>query len=78
MKNMLTEADVKRAMTDSGVTTDVSNLGSEQAFSEYGLDSLDLFNLFVELEGKTGVTVPDEDFDKLTSINDVLVYFNKS
>ena len=46
---MLTEADVKQAMTDSGVTTDVSNLGSEQAFSEYGLDSLDLFNLFVEL-----------------------------
>jgi Acyl carrier protein len=78
MKNMLTEADVKQAMTDSGVTTDVSNLRSEQAFSEYGLDSLDLFNLFVELEGKTGVTVPDEDLDKLTSINDVLVYFNKS
>ncbi|MGB0567762.1 MAG: acyl carrier protein [Alteromonas macleodii] len=75
---MLTEADVKQAMTDSGVTTDVSNLRSEQAFSEYGLDSLDLFNLFVELEGKTGVTVPDEDLDKLTSINDVLVYFNKS
>ena len=75
---MLTEADVKQAMTDSGVTTDVSNLRSEQAFSEYGLDSLDLFNLFVELEGKTGVTVSDEDLDKLTSINDVLVYFNKS
>lgn len=75
---MLTEVDVKQAMTDSGVTADVSNLGSEQVFSEYGLDSLDLFNLFVELEGKTGVTVPDEDLDKLKSIDDVLVYFNKS
>ena len=75
---MLTEVDVKQAMTDSGVTADVTNLDSEQAFSEYGLDSLDLFNLFVELEGKTGVTVPDEDLDKLKSIDDVLVYFNKS
>ena len=47
---MLTEADVKQAMTDSGVTTDVSNLGSEQAFSEYGLDSLDLLIYLLNLK----------------------------
>lgn len=74
---MLTEVDVKQAMAESGVTADVTDLGAQQSFSEFGLDSLDLFNLFVELEDKTGVTVADEDLDKLKTIDDVLDHFNK-
>lgn len=73
---MLTEASIKQAMSDSGITTDVASLSSEQNFSQYGLDSLDLFNLFVELEAMTGKTVPDEDLDQMKSIQDVMNYFN--
>lgn len=75
---MLTEQNVRDAMKKSGVTADISSLPVDGVFTENGLDSLDLFNLFVELEQSTGVQVPDEDVEKLNTIQDVLTYFNKA
>lgn len=75
---MLTETQIKQAMKSSGVSADIDGLGRDDVFSENGLDSLDLFNLFVELENVTGETVPDDDVENLNSIQDILDYFNKS
>lgn len=74
---MLTAEQVKQAMKSSGVTADVDKLQNDDVFTDNGLDSLDLFNLFVELENITGTEVPDADVENLNTIQDVLDYFNK-
>jgi len=74
---MLTEQQIKDAMKKSGVSADIDSLSADDIFTENGLDSLDLFNLFVELENVTGKEVPDDDVESLNSINDILKYFNE-
>lgn len=73
---MLTEQQIKDAMKKSGVSADIDGLAADDIFTDNGLDSLDLFNLFVELEKVTGKEVPDDDVENLNSINDILKYFN--
>jgi len=73
---MLTEQQIKDAMKKSGVSADIDSLAADDIFTDNGLDSLDLFNLFVELENVTGKEVPDDDVENLNSINDILKYFN--
>lgn len=41
-----------------------------------GVDSLDIFNVLVELENATGKKVPDEDVEKLTTIRSLIDYFS--
>lgn len=59
------------------------NLGLDPAttpidvkFKSLGIDSLDVFNVLVELEELTGKKVPDEDVEKLSTIGDLLDYFS--
>ena len=40
--------------------------------SDMGLDSLDLLELITTLEDEFGVTIPDEDFEKLHTVADVM------
>lgn len=49
----------------------------DKTFEEAGFDSLDMFNLFVELEQLTGHQVPDELIDELTSPAALIAYFSK-
>ncbi len=48
----------------------------DDGFKSLGIDSLDFFNVLVELESMTGRNVPDEDVEKLTSIRSLVDYFS--
>jgi len=39
-----------------------------------GLDSLDFSAVFLALEEKYGVTIPDEDMDSLATVNQISAY----
>lgn len=41
-------------------------------FEDLGLDSLDIFNLFLELENITGKGIPDDELDGFQTIADIL------
>lgn len=43
-----------------------------------GVDSLDLFNVLLELENQTSIEVPDEELPNLKTIRALLGYFNSS
>ena len=45
-------------------------------FKSLGIDSLDVFNILIELESLTGKKVPDEDVEKLSTLGDLLNYFS--
>lgn len=74
---MLKIEDIKVALKNADVQVEMSIEGNQTlSFEELGLDSLDVFNLFLELETITGEAVPDEDVDSLQTIADILKYYN--
>jgi len=45
---------------------------------DLGADSLDLVELVMDLEEEFGVSIPDEDNDKLRTVQDAIDYINKA
>ncbi|GAB3729177.1 acyl carrier protein [Spirosoma lituiforme] len=41
---------------------------------DLGLDSLDSVDLIMQLEKEFGIRIPDEDYEKLTTMQGVLTY----
>ncbi len=41
---------------------------------DLGMDSLDSVDLVMQLEKEFGISIPDQDYDKLTTLQDVLTY----
>lgn len=62
---------------------DIDTLNPEQKILEniplsaQGIDSLDKMNIFVLLEEKYDLTIPDEDFDTLNTVNDICAYITQ-
>lgn len=75
---MLTEEQVRQAIADAGIEADPATIPADARLTDHGLDSLDIFNLLIEIQGITDREVPDEDVDKLESIRAIVDYFSAS
>ena len=74
---MLTIGQIASALEKADVQAEADlEQHKDATFAELGLDSLDIFNLLLELETITGKSVPDEDIDNIGSINDILAFYN--
>ena len=74
--SMLSKKQIEEIMQNAGLAVDLqSPIPTNEAFTELGLDSLDVFNIFVELEVLTGIQVPDNDIEKLQTIDSIHAYF---
>lgn len=45
------------------------------ALDEMGIDSLDLFSLIEMLEAETGKTLPNSEFEGMTTVKDLVSFF---
>lgn len=72
---MITEQQVKDAIIAAGIDTDVSAIGPKDNLGDHGIDSLDFFNLFLELEDVGGKKIPDEDIDKMNTIAAIIQFY---
>jgi len=69
---------VMDAMNAAGISleSDISIKDNQNVLFEHlGLDSLDLFNLFLELENLTDRAIPDEEIDNFKTISDILTKY---
>lgn len=69
---MVTLEMIQNALESSGGS---GTLALDQTFADSGFDSLDMFNLFVELEQVTGHQVPDDKIEDLNTPQAVINYF---
>jgi len=54
-------------------------ISTSSAFiGDLGADSLDLVELVMDLEEEFGVSIPDEDNDKLRTVQDAIDYIHKA
>jgi acyl carrier protein len=53
-----------------------ADISAESKFSDLGMDSMDHASMILEIEERFQVKVPDEHYEELNSISDVLNYLN--
>ncbi len=57
---------------------DPSEVTTEASFvDDLGADSLDTVELVMALEEEFGIEIPDEDAEKITSVNDAIKYIQE-
>ena len=72
---MLTIEQILDAIKSSGVEIDKSSMPVQKTFKDLGLDSMDVFNILIELQNITGIEIPDGDIKELQSIEKIHHYF---
>lgn len=71
---MLTKDFLIELIIKAGVDIAKEDIQLDKKFSELGMDSLDTFNFFTEIDAELGVDVPDEDFEELDTLDKVFEY----
>lgn len=71
-----TVENVKEIIVEADVLGDVNGLKSDVALREQGIDSLDVVNVYLLLEEKFDIKIPDEDLGKVSTIDDMVKYIN--
>ena len=54
--------------------TDIASLKDDTPFDDIDLDSIDFFNLLLEVQVHCGIEIPDQDLDKCNSISNIIEY----
>ncbi len=68
------EQKVKDIIVDK-LTVDEAEVTPTAEFSkDLGADSLDTVELIMEFEKEFGITIPDEDAEKITTVGDAISY----
>ena len=69
----MTEKNI--ALTAEHLGIDADSINETASFKEdLGVDSLDLFELVMELEEEFGIEIPSEDLENLATVADVAKY----
>lgn len=68
---------VKAIIVDK-LTVDENEVTPAAEFSkDLGADSLDTVELIMEFEKEFGITIPDEDAEKITTVGDAITYIEE-
>lgn len=68
---------VKEIIVDK-LTVDENEVTPNAEFSkDLGADSLDTVELIMEFEKEFGITIPDEDAEKITTVGDAIAYIEE-
>ena len=67
------EEKIKRIISDY-LIIDSSEISSDQTFANLGLDSLDMVEIFLEIEDEFDIEIGDDDADKIRTISSLVQY----
>ena len=72
------EQRVKKIVSEQ-LGTDAANVKNESSFiDDLGADSLDTVELVMALEEEFGTEIPDEQAEKITTVQQAIDYINKN
>ncbi len=73
------EAVVKRAIVSVAPDADPESLDpGDDLWYELDLDSMDQLNIMVAIEGATGITIPEVDYPRLETLEEMIAYLGRS
>lgn len=68
--------NIKEVILEADILTDVNEIVNDIPLSDQGIDSLDIVNVYLLLEEKFGIKIPDEDLKKISTLNSIIEYIN--
>lgn len=68
--------NIKEIIVEAEVLGDINEMKSDIALSEQGIDSLDVVNVYLLIEEKFDVQIPDEDLAQVRTIDSIVEYVN--
>lgn len=68
--------EVLEIINDIGLMVEVESLDPNTSLSEQGLDSLDIVNIYFNIEEKYDVKLPEGPDDQLKSLNSIIEFIN--
>ena len=72
---MLSKAQLEELILGAGLVVELeSPIPTDREFSDLGLDSLDVYNIFVEVEVQTSIEIPDSEIANLNTIDSLHAY----
>ena len=71
-----TAQNVKEMTKIPEVKIDIDALKEDVSLAAQGVDSLEMMNLMLALEEKLSIKIPDDDVEKMRTINDIVMYLN--
>ena len=71
---IISEDKILELIQSSCLTIDSKKLKADDSLIKAGFDSMDKASLILEIEEKYNLSIPDIDFDKLDSINAIVLY----
>lgn len=69
--------NVKEVILEADVLGSVEKMLNDVPLREQGIDSLDVVNVYLLLEEKFDIKIPDEDLEKVQTIDAIIEYINK-
>ena len=71
-----TVENVKEVIAEAEVLGEAEEMKNDIPLSDQGIDSLDVVNVYLLLEEKFDVKIPDEDLDQVQTIDAIIEYVN--
>ena len=71
-----TTENISEIINNSGILNDAEELDQSKPLADQGLDSLDLVNVYLQVEEKFGIKIPDEDLSNVRSVDEIVRYVN--
>ncbi|AJD05316.1 acyl carrier protein [Campylobacter lari] len=68
--------DILEILKEVGVLVDINTLEINKPLKDQGIDSLDMANLFLNLQEKYNIEISMEDTEKLQTIDELINYIN--
>jgi len=72
----VTTDDILEVIESAEVVVDTKSLQNDIKLTDQGVDSLDIVNIYLLLEEKFDIKIPDEDLSQVTTVNDIVEYVN--
>ena len=73
----VTRDEMLSIIEGAGVSVDVGTIKCDASLSKAGIDSLEMMNVFLAIEEKAGIKIPDEDINALDTVDDIIAYLQR-
>lgn len=73
----VTREEMLAVIERAGVSVDVAAIKGDTPLSKSGIDSLEMMNVFLAIEEKFGIKIPDEDIDALDTVDEIIAYLHR-
>lgn len=68
--------DIITILENAGLSADVAAIGNDTNLKAAGIDSLEMMSVYLGIEEKYGIHIPDQDLDQLDTIDNILSYLH--